>query len=307
MRDRAVSRQKLLDSGEQTVGIAEPEDVLAPWQFHILRARNVGGEEAALGHGGGTVVDAMDHQCRHGDDRQHLAHVAGQRHPQKGAGRRGTGASMTRAVPPVSERGGVRDLRCGQAEIVEVRGRTRGIDKGFDNLVKLGCGQSRAKSHRRLGERVDQDERLHSIGESRREHDRDRADLARGKHCHALRADRVEHGQRIMCPLLQCRGVRQAHWIGQSDATEVETDEPAERGQTMQEPSQRRLLHHRIHGDKPDRHHEHVQGASAENLIRQMQAVGGLGVFRFWQTHHGGLRRPVLLQEQTAERDHVGW
>ena len=93
------------------------------------------------------------------------------------------------------------------------------LARGGDRVILVSQGRQRTGSDTEGG-CADQRQRLSTLGELGREHERDRATLALADQVDRIESLGVHHRQRVMHPLVQRRSVRDA--VGQAGATLVD-------------------------------------------------------------------------------------
>ena len=97
---RPDARQELFDLAEKLLGLPEPRDVRVARELDEARTRDARRDPPRLVDVDVAVADPLQHEGRHANRRQHVAHVDLRVHPQQR--RRRAGA---RRVPHVAPRG----------------------------------------------------------------------------------------------------------------------------------------------------------------------------------------------------------
>jgi hypothetical protein len=236
----------------------------------------------------------VQYQCLNVDGSEDPAHVDGRVHVEQLPSRPRARTHALQPAPPAAQRGvlpsaggpgrhrgplpPVRDLAVEQL---------RQQDRVDPERVVRGHGEPRCGAVEHKG--------LRPLGVLGREEHRHRAALRDPEDGRPLRACRVHDRPEVVYPLLE-RG-----WTGdrirQARAPLVEEHQPAERGQSLQEPLQARFLPRPVEvGDEARRHHE-VHVARAHDLVGdgQVAAAGVPGRRRHESVWHPR-RRPVAVR-----------
>jgi hypothetical protein len=125
-----------------------------------------------------------------------------------------------------------------------------------------------------------------ALGVCRREEDRHRSALGHAEHDRALGAGGVHDGAGVVHPNLERRQAILGHPVGQPDASLVEDQQSAERGEASKEAGEPRLRPHPLDMRDPAQDEEDVDRAVTDDLVRDMHAVRGLGVSRLVLGEH---------------------
>jgi hypothetical protein len=289
-----LAGEELLDVVEQRLGVTDPEHVVRAGELDQRRPLDVRREIATVLDGRGAVVHPVEDQGGHVDDLEDVAHVAAAVDAEEGACRRRARAPVTRPVPPTAKFGVAGE---GGHDKVEAPATfVRRVDGVVDHLLGE-VGRETPRVVRRLdaaGVRVHEHEGAHPARVGRGHQDREGPDIVRGHERGALRSDRVEHGDRIVHPLLEGRRRRGRNWVREPDAAPVEAHQPAERRQPLGGTGQERLLVPRVSGDEIGVHQHEVEWSVAEHLVGDVD-VAALGVSGLGGQAHApsaGRRRP---------------
>ena len=236
---------------------------------------------------GAPVDDAIavpvQHQRRHVQRRQHVAHVDVEEHLDHRFDAVGAHRRAAVAAEPFA---------CGRILVERRRPHVdvaTGVHDRHDQLFG-GFGEAFGRRSPRVagclgraGHAAVQHERLRAFRIRRREQDRHRHAL-RDAHEHgALGADRVHHRAHVVHPFLERD--RSDVAIGETEAALVEADQTAERRQPAEEAGDRRVLPLDVEMAREPLHQHQVEVALAEHLVRdvhvpalRVQNGGGVAV-----------------------------
>ena len=95
----------------------------------------------------------------------------------------------------------------------------------------------------------------------------------------------VHHGAGVVHADLEGREPVLGHAVREPHASLVEDQYPSERGQAPQEPLDPRLVPHALDVRDPSEYEDQIDGAVAQYLIRDVDAIGGLRVLGLGGIH----------------------
>ena len=275
------------DLRQHRVVLGDPEEVLVAGELDEPRSRDPRSELPHPHDGELHVLGLGDHQGRDVDRGESVAHVDLPVHPRQGD--RGSGARRPPQVRGEPRReslviGVARRAPHGDLE-ARVRDRAPVLVDVVQVLVTLGDHRI-VRLHRRvirIGAVEHQRDR--PLGVRRGEQHRHRAALRDPEHHRTLRSRRVHHGAHVVHPRLHRWQLGLGDPVREPHAALVEQDQPAEGRERREEPSQIRLLPHRLDVAGPAHHPHEVHRSIADDLVGDVHPVGGLGEPRLRHPH----------------------
>jgi hypothetical protein len=140
---------------------------------------------------------------------------------------------------------------------------------------------------------AEQDQRDRALGVGRGEQHGHRTAFRHAENDRTLGADGVHHSAGIVHPDLERREPILGDPVGEPDASLVEQHDAGERGEAFVEPREPGLGPHLLDVRDPSEHEQDVDRAVADDLIGDMDAVGGLCIAGLGYGHASILVRAV--------------